>query len=147
MKSILKTVLCSAILFGCAAAPTIAYKPSTEQKTTEEEETEGFQNFEFPPGMILRTAKPLICGEIGTTLTGIANDYKEKIVMSARQDIKMEDGSIMRTLVMMLFNNATKSYTILETLPKNESVVCILASGKVEKIDMPPIIDKTGIKS
>ena len=144
MKNTFKMLLCASILFGCAAAPTVAENIDQNK----EEPTEGQEvtpTDRIYPGQVITTTKPLACGELGSVLTGISNDYQEEPIMTAKQHIRLRDGRVLETMIMILFNKKTKSYTILETLPQNKGVICVLSSGEVETIGLTSFNDKTGL--
>lgn len=144
MKNIFKMTLCASILFGCAAAPTVA--ENIEDKKEQPAPGQVVKpTDEIYPGMVITTKKPLACGELGTVLTSISNDFQEEPIMTAKQAIRLNDGNIIHTMVMVLFNKKTKTYTILETLPQNKGVICVLSSGEVDTITLPSWNGKTGL--
>jgi len=144
MKNTFKMLLCASILFGCAAAPTMAENiDHNKERPADGQEVKPTDR--IYPGQVITTTKPLACGELGSVLTSISNDFQEEPIITAKQPIRLVDGTVIETMIMILFNQKTKSYTILETLPQNEGVICVLASGKIDTITLPVWSGKTGL--
>ena len=141
------------LLLGCKTTETVEIRPETKleskvakieneltklekqiENKNEQEETPLNQMEVLPPGLMVQSNKPVMCGEIGEFMTRMYKKYGETPILVGETSVRFPDGTIKMNIVTMLFNSETKSFTFIEQMPIDDRLVCMLASGKITRI-------------
>ena len=128
------------LLMGCQTTNTVPPKdtsPKVEPKVEETQEKAGHQGKKLNVPTVIRTSKPVFCGDPTITLNAVLNVAKEK-PLAMWKDVQTGYN------VIMLYNKETRQNTILEYIPG--PYACFLSMGKdvhIVGVDFPP--KKTGI--
>ena len=140
MKQILlaMVLLVSTVSFAIAGPDPELVPPDPKeipkwQKTPDPVLPKQEQSEAFPPGGVVKTMKPVVCGHVDTTLAGLDKNAGEKIIAMGYSDMPASDGS--RTSSIIAFNKMKGSYTVLELF--SNGMACILTSGTKMKVLLP----------
>ena len=142
------------LLLGCKTTETVETNLETKLENIEndltklekqiekknEEKNSSEEMGSFPPGFIVKSAKPIVCGEIGEFMTRMYKSYGEIPVLIGETSTRFQDGRVKLNIVTMLFNLETKSFTFIEQNPIDDRLVCMLASGKITRIKKEGLI-------
>ena len=93
-----------------------------------------------PPGFMVQSNKPIVCGEIGEFMTRMYKSYGEIPVLVGESSTRFQNGRVKINIVTMLFNLETKSFTFIEQNPIDERLVCMLTSGTITRIKKEGLI-------
>ena len=88
-----------------------------------------FENLEIPPGQIITSTKPVVCGRIDVMLNRMKEQYGEVPVFIGRVAIQNSGEGQKQIVSMLVQNQKTGSYTFLEQMPVEERLMCILSTG------------------
>ena len=128
------------LLMGCQTTNTVPPKDTSPKIEPKVEKTE-HQGKKPNVPTVIRTSKPLFCGDPTTTLNAVLNIAKEK-------PLAMWVDAQTGYNVLVLFNKETRQSTILEYIPG--PYVCFLSVGKdvhIVEIDSTPTPKKSGISA
>ena len=89
----------------------------------------------LPPGLIVKSVKPVICGEVAEMMNNFHKRFGEKAVLVAEDQVRLQDGTVRKGMVTMLYNEETQSYTFLEQMPADERLICVLSAGKIIRVN------------
>ena len=131
------------LLMGCQTTNTVPPKDTSPKVEPKVEKTEHQGQKPGYPGKpeVIRTSKPLFCGDPTTTLNSVLNTAKEK-------PFAMWVDALTGYNVIMLYNKDTRQNTILEYIPG--PYACFLSVGKnvhIVGIDSTPTPKKSGISA
>ena len=126
------------------SAETTQIKSESEtQKVVEEKKKEEvivenpLANMEtLPPGLVVKSVKPVICGEIGEMMNNFHKRFGEKPVLAGEEHVRLHDGTVRKGMVTMLYNEETQSFTFLEQMPADERLICVLSAGKIIRVNI-----------
>ncbi len=129
----LAVILAVFLLMGCQTTNTVPPKDTSPKVEPKVEKTE----HQGKKPEVIRTSKPIFCGDPTTTLNAVLNVAKE-------MPLAMWKDAQTGYNVIMLYNKETRQNTILEYIPG--PYACFLSVGKdvhIVGVDFPP--KKTGI--
>ena len=106
--------------------------PKEKETKPQMKATEGipnpFADMVIPPGQIVTSTKPVICGRIDVMLSRMEERFGEVPILMGKVGVQDQKGErqVMSTLT---YNSKTGSYTFLEQMPLEKRLICILSSG------------------
>ena len=131
----LAAILAVFLLMGCQTTNTVPPKDTSPKVEPKVEKTE-HQGKKPNIPTVIRTMKPIMCGDPTTTLNAVLNVAKEK-PLAMWKDVQTGYN------VIMLYNKETRQSTVLEYIPG--PYVCFLSMGKDVHIVGVDFKKKTGI--
>ena len=107
-------------------------KLEEELKKEEEEKVDKnpFEGKNILPGQIVHSRKPVVCGRTDVIFNNIYSQYGEKPIFMGQVPTVMNDGRPTMSILSLTYNNESETFTILEQMPAEERLMCILSHGK-----------------
>ena len=101
--------------------------------TPKTENTDPFSGQDIPPHITVRSVKPVICGEMSSILNNMYLKFGEKPIMVGESESIMPNTAVKkRSMVTLLHNTESGTFTFLEQMPTEDRLMCMLASGKAK---------------
>ena len=98
-----------------------------------------FADLPIMPGQVVTSNKPVICGRIDIVLQNIYQRFGEIPLFVGKSESKNPDGRELTSMVTLLYNKETGTFTFVEQMPLENRLVCMLSSGqgKIESKSKP----------
>ena len=61
--------------------------------------------------------------------------WGEKPILIGTEETFLEDGAPTEVMISVLVNMTTKTFTVVQQMPLNTQLLCIIGSGKIRKFD------------
>ena len=101
-----------------------------------------FAGVEIPPGQVVTSHKPVICGRIDIMLSRMEERFGEVPIMMGEVDAEVVGKGLIKIMSTLTYNTTTGSYTFLEQMPAEQRLLCIISTGK-GKVNVEPITGGT----
>ena len=89
-----------------------------------------FAGVEIPPGQVVTSNKPVICGRLDVMLSRMEARFGEVPIMIGKVDTEVVGKGTIQVMSTLTYNPKTGSYSFLEQMPAEERLLCILSTGK-----------------
>ena len=90
-------------------------------------------DIEIPPMQIFSSTKPVMCGRVDSILNQVYEKYGEVPLLVGETEVGQPSNT--KSMVTLTFNDATGTFTFLETMPIEQRLFCVLSSGKARLKD------------
>ena len=89
-----------------------------------------FNNNEILAEQLVTSSKPVVCGRADAILNNMYTKYGERpVFLGESKALHPTTGNIITPIVTITYNNETGSFTVLEQMPLEERLLCILVVG------------------
>ena len=89
-----------------------------------------FKNNEILPEQLVTSSKPIVCGRADAILNNMYTKYGEKpVFLGESKALHPTTGYNITPMVTITYNDETGSFTVLEQMPLEERLLCILVVG------------------
>ena len=88
---------------------------------------------EIPPTQIFSSTKPVMCGRVDSILNQVYEKYGEVPLFVGETEVTQPSNT--KSMITLTFNDATGTFTFLETMPIEQRLFCVLSSGKARLKD------------
>jgi hypothetical protein len=85
-------------------------------------------DIEIPPMQIFSSTKPVMCGRVDSILNQVYEKYGEVPLFVGETEVGQPSNT--KSMITLTFNDATGTFTFLETMPIEQRLFCVLSSGK-----------------
>ena len=103
-----------------------------EKELSKEEPTKNnpFEKTPIPPGQVVTSTKPVICGRIDIILSRMEEKFGEVPIMFGKvaSEVPGKSGEV-QIMSTLTYNAKTGTYTFLEQMPAEQRLLCILSVG------------------
>jgi hypothetical protein len=122
------------LLAACKTTETAELEVVKETPTEETSEViNPLAEMEIPPRQIFSSTKPVMCGRVDSILNNVYEKYGEVPLLVGETEVGQPSNT--KSMVTLTFNDATGTFTFLETMPVEERLFCVLSSGKARLKD------------
>ena len=90
-------------------------------------------DIEIPPMQIFSSTKPVMCGRVDSILNQVYEKYGEVPLFVGETEVTQPSNT--KSMITLTFNDATGTFTFLETMPIEQRLFCVLSSGKARLKD------------
>ena len=90
-------------------------------------------DIEIPPMQIFSSTKPVMCGRVDSILNQVYEKYGEVPLFVGETEVTQPSNT--KAMITLTFNDATGTFTFLETMPIEQRLFCVLSSGKARLKD------------
>ena len=90
-------------------------------------------DIEIPPMQIFSSTKPVMCGRVDSILNQVYEKYGEVPLFVGETEVGQPSNT--KSMITLTFNDATGTFTFLETMPIEQRLFCVLSSGKARLKD------------
>ncbi len=87
------------------------------------------------PGTKVQTKKTVICGEINTLIANLYKNFGEEPLFIGEDKITLNNGTTTTIMTGFFYNVNTKSFTVVEQMPGNKQLLCVIGTGVLNKIN------------
>lgn len=89
-----------------------------------------FEKTPIPPGQVVTSTKPVICGRIDIILSRMEEKFGEVPIMFGKvaSEVPGKSGEV-QIMSTLTYNAKTGTYTFLEQMPAEQRLLCILSVG------------------
>ena len=91
-----------------------------------------FAGVEIPPGQVVTSNKPVICGRLDVMLSRMEARFGEVPIMIGKVDTEVVGKGTIQVMSTLTYNAETGTYTFLEQMPVEQRLLCILSVGKAK---------------
>ena len=104
-----------------------------EEQLKKEEKKETLNPFdgkEIMPGQVVTSHKPVVCSRTDIILNNLYQKFGEKPIFVGQVPNAMPNGMPVISMLTVTYNTDSETFTVLEQMPSEDRLMCILAHGK-----------------
>ena len=123
-------------LVGCQTTPIVAEESKPSEKIEEpkvlpkEMDKNPFDGKEIMPGQVVTSKKPVVCSRTDVILNNLYQKFGEKPIFVGQVPNAMPSGMPVISMLTVTYNTDSETFTVLEQMPAEDRLMCILAHGK-----------------
>ena len=89
-----------------------------------------FDGKEIMPGQVVTSKKPVVCSRTDVILNNLYQKFGEKPIFVGQVPNAMPSGMPVISMLTVTYNTDSETFTVLEQMPAEDRLMCILAHGK-----------------
>ncbi len=106
-------------------------KLEEQLKKEEKKETKNpFEGKTIMPGQVVTSHKPVVCSRTDVLLNNLYQKFGEKPIFVGQVPSAMPNGMPVISMLTVTYNTDSETFTVLEQMPSEDRLMCILAHGK-----------------
>lgn len=87
------------------------------------------------PNTKVQTKKTVVCGEINTIIKNLLKNFGEEPLFIGEDKITLNNGTTTTIMTGFFYNVNTKTFTVVEQMPGNKQLLCVIGTGVLNTIN------------